>query len=250
MLVHKYIIWLVLYGFLGWVYESLLCSFKQKKVINRGFLNGPYCPIYGFGAVADILILGRIKNPLALFFAGAALTCAIEYFTSWALEKLFHAKWWDYSGRKFQLGGRVCLLGAVVFGLFSVALIKLIHPYVESATEGLPIVVVYVLPYLLISAMLTDCAYTVVHMTQFNSRLKEAHSKLSLFMREPLAVTEEIKKTIGENLKNTRFAEHMKEIAQKLSRQELRFLNDFPKFSSTRYGEAFQKIREIISSKK
>ena len=86
--VEKYIIWLFFYSVVGWIYESTLCSVRAHKFINRGFLNGPYCPIYGWGAVLDILILGKVQNPVLLFFLGAIVTCSLEYFTSYIMEKL------------------------------------------------------------------------------------------------------------------------------------------------------------------
>ena len=110
--VETYFLWLMIYSIIGWIYESTLCSITNKKLINRGFLNGPYCPIYGSGAILVILILGRIKNPVLLFFLGALVTCSLEYLTSYVMEKLFHARWWDYSQRKFNINGRVCLIGA------------------------------------------------------------------------------------------------------------------------------------------
>ena len=127
----------MIYSIIGWVYESTICSIGHRKLINRGFLNGPYCPIYGTGAVLVLLVLGRIQNPVLLFFAGALVTCSLEYLTSWLMEKLFHARWWDYSKRKFNIGGRVCLIGAVVFGAFSVVLVLVLHPFVKSLTDRL-----------------------------------------------------------------------------------------------------------------
>ena len=123
--IETWFLWLMIYSIIGWGYESTICSIGQRKLINRGFLNGPYCPIYGTGAVLVLLVLGRIQNPVLLFFAGALVTCSLEYLTSWLMEKLFHARWWDYSKRKFNIGGRVCLIGAVVFGAFSVVLVLL-----------------------------------------------------------------------------------------------------------------------------
>ena len=95
-------LWLIIYSVIGWIYESTLCSITERRFVNRGFLNGPYCPIYGFGAILDILILGWIKNPILLFVLSAILTCTLEYITSYLMEKLFHARWWDYSKRKFK----------------------------------------------------------------------------------------------------------------------------------------------------
>ena len=135
--IETWFLWLMIYSVIGWVYESTICSIGHRKLINRGFLNGPYCPIYGTGAVLVLLVLGRIQNPVLLFFAGAVVTCSLEYLTSWLMEKLFHARWWDYSKRKFNIGGRVCLIGAVVFGAFSVVLVLVLHPLVRSLTHRL-----------------------------------------------------------------------------------------------------------------
>jgi len=98
MAIYEYICWFFLYSAIGWIYESILCSVSEKRWINRGFLNGPYCPIYGFGAILNILILDETRNIVILFYFGAVTACTLEYFTSWLLEKLFQARWWDYSG--------------------------------------------------------------------------------------------------------------------------------------------------------
>lgn len=88
----------LVYSVLGWVWESVFCSlWTTGHFVNRGFLNGPYCPIYGYGALLDLILLGRVDDPLLLFFISGTLCCLLEYFTSVAMEKLFHARWWDYS---------------------------------------------------------------------------------------------------------------------------------------------------------
>ena len=116
----QWFLWFVLYSFIGWMYESILCSVAGKKLVNRGFLNGPVCPVYGTGAVAVVFVLSPLKDePLALFLTSALLTTSLEYLTSWAMEKLFHARWWDYSKRFLNIHGRVCLRGFVAFGAMS-----------------------------------------------------------------------------------------------------------------------------------
>ena len=95
----KIFLWLITYSFFGWVYESILCSITSGTLVNRGFLNGPLCPIYGFGALTIILAFWQEPDISVwnLFFSSMVLTCTLEYVTSWAMEKLFHARWWDYS---------------------------------------------------------------------------------------------------------------------------------------------------------
>ena len=102
-----YFLYFIIYSFLGWLYESILCSITGKKLVNRGFLNGPVCPVYGFGALLIVLVFyGKETSLLPLFLSSMVLTSVVEYFTAVLLEKLFHARWWDYSGRPFNIHGR------------------------------------------------------------------------------------------------------------------------------------------------
>ena len=172
-----WVFWLALYGFIGWVYESILCSVKARKWINRGFLHGPYCPIYGFGAVTVILVLGRISNPVALFFLGALLTCTLEYITSWGMEKLFHARWWDYRYMKFQINGRVCLAGAVIFGAMTVIVIKAVHPFVSEMTARIPFPWLAAIDAVLIVGGAADTVVTVVRKKVSTADLKKSTPK-------------------------------------------------------------------------
>ena len=98
----RVIFYFMIYSVVGWIYETTLCSITDRHFVNRGFLNGPYCPIYGSGALLDVLILGRIENPFLLFILGVLVTCSLEYLTSYVMEKLFKARWWDYSDKKFN----------------------------------------------------------------------------------------------------------------------------------------------------
>ena len=112
----EWILLFTIYSLLGWVCESTYCSILAKKLINRGFLNGPFCPIYGVGALLIVKLLSPFSHNLViLFFASLLLTSLLEYLTGFAMEKLFHAKWWDYSHRRFNIQGRVCLGNALIF---------------------------------------------------------------------------------------------------------------------------------------
>lgn len=129
-------LWFIGYSIAGWTYESILVSAASRRWVNRGFLNGPLCPIYGVGAVLAVLLLGGIANPVVVFLAAAGGASVLEYVTSWAMEQLFHARWWDYSRRRFNIQGRVCLLGAVVFGAAGVLIVKVAQPVVAGADAG------------------------------------------------------------------------------------------------------------------
>lgn len=119
----------LIYSVIGWVYESTICSLIGKKqFMNRGFLLGPYCPIYGIGAMLCYLSLHTIPRPGSLFLASMILCSVLEYATGYTMEKLFHVKWWDYSDLPFQLHGRVCLYGAILFGIGCMLVCYIVQP--------------------------------------------------------------------------------------------------------------------------
>lgn len=127
--ISRYFLLFMLYSFLGWCMEVTLISIQNKRFVNRGFLIGPYCPIYGFGGVLITLVLGRYKyDPLVLFVMTVAACGILEYLTSWAMEIVFKARWWDYSKEKFNLNGRVCLKNLVAFGVLGLVVTYILNP--------------------------------------------------------------------------------------------------------------------------
>lgn len=122
--------WFIIYSYIGWVYETIYCSFDLHRYVDRGFLFGPVCPIYGVCIVGAIVLFSdRIKNNILLFFSCALLASIVEYGTSLIMEYVFGRKWWNYSNQMFNLDGRICLGAAIIFGLSGVLIIKLIHPF-------------------------------------------------------------------------------------------------------------------------
>lgn len=229
-----YFLWFMIYSIVGWIYESILCSVTQKKLVNRGFLNGPYCPIYGVGAVLDILVLGRIENPAALFLLGALLTCSLEYLTSYLMEKLFHARWWDYSERKFNIRGRVCLIGAVVFGAFSTVLILGIHPFVREMTGKISERFLPVITICLFILFLADNLVTIIGFTGFHAKLAELSQLLDQKKAEAAQTMDA----------------YRNEVAHKLNGQQRRMLAAFPKLKSVKYNELLSELRQEIRRRK
>jgi uncharacterized membrane protein len=124
------------YSFFGWVIDSAFVSIANRKFINRGFLNGPFCPIYGFGAIFIILwSLPFQTNLFFFFFQSVFIASLIEYLTGFLFEKLFKTKLWDYSDEKFNLNGRICLKNSLYWGFLSILILKFIHPFVQSWTS-------------------------------------------------------------------------------------------------------------------
>ncbi|MCI5971193.1 MAG: putative ABC transporter permease [Oscillospiraceae bacterium] len=238
----KYFLYFILYAVIGWIYESILCSVTSRKFVNRGFLNGPYCPIYGAGALLNILILGKIKNPVLLFFSSAILTCSLEYITSYAMEKMFHARWWDYSDSKFNIKGRVCLLGAVVFGMLSVLLILFIHPFVSKYIDSAPRFLLHIASGTLFAIFTADCVVTISGFTSFNARLKEFSEYLGKKKEDAAAEFEKFRK---ENV-SLKLNSAYEMFLLRLNSQHRRMIKGFPKLKSIRYEEALNKLHTSI----
>lgn len=128
-----YIIYFFFYSAVGWLGESIYCSVGARRPVNRGFLTGPMCPIYGTGTLVLSVCLYPFREHLVfVFFAGVVLCDIVEYITSYLMEKLFHARWWDYSNEFMNLHGRICLKHSIYWGAASVGFVWLIHPYIEK----------------------------------------------------------------------------------------------------------------------
>ena len=162
------------YSFLGWVCETIYCSIGQKKFVNRGFLTGPLCPVYGFGAMSVLLFLRPIgNNVVVLFLAGMVLTSVIEYITSYLLEKLFAAKWWDYSTYRFNIHGRVCLRNSLMFGALSVVAARYVDPVVQGLIFSLPYWLRITLSAVFAVLLVTDLTVTVHTILKLNGTLMQ-----------------------------------------------------------------------------
>ena len=272
--VETWFLWLMIYSIIGWIYESTICSIGQRKLINRGFLNGPYCPIYGTGAVLVLLVLGRIQNPVLLFFAGAVLTCSLEYLTSWLMEKLFHARWWDYSKRKFNIGGRVCLIGAIVFGAFSVVLILVLHPWVKSLTDRLTDTALTWICAILFIGIVSDLIVTVKGLLgthavfaeyavllqqkrrelseklrlgaeEGRERIRELSAEERMKLREAAELGAEEREKIRRTTEEERERFYAK-LQMRLNAQQRRTINSFPQWKLTRNNEVLDGLREAM----
>ncbi len=116
-------------SFIGYIIEVLWCFLASKRFVNRGFLCGPVIPIYGFGALLILFCLLRYyEDPVVIFVFGVIITSALEYFVSFLLEKIFHNKWWDYSNKKYNINGRICLQNSLAFGVLSLIIIYVVTP--------------------------------------------------------------------------------------------------------------------------
>lgn len=168
----QYFLYFSAYSIVGWLFESTVCSISARKPVNRGFLFGPVCPIYGFGAVAAILFLSPFKNnPILLFVLSILVLSFWEYLVSLFLEKVFHKSWWDYSEHPLNLNGRVSLGTSLVWGVLSVLLIYFIHPFVITVMDRIPKSLNLAVAAFLLAAFLADVLFSVRDTIRFNREL-------------------------------------------------------------------------------
>ena len=163
-----------LYSFLGWVSEVAFHAVKTGKFINRGFLNGPVCPIYGVGVTCILLMLGKgAEKAWLVFLVGIAFPTLIELITGWALETFFHNKWWDYSACKFNFKGYICLEFSLICGLAVLLVIEVAHPLVFWFAHLFGEVSGAVWVCLCAAAMAADLIVTVLQVLKLNRGFKE-----------------------------------------------------------------------------
>ena len=147
----------IIYSFLGWLVEVINCSIVEKKLVNRGFLISPICPIYGCGALLITLVLNNYKDDWFVVFCMAVILCGLlEYFTSWLMEKIFHARWWDYSKNKFNINGRICLETMVPFGILGLVIIYILNPFFYNILNLIPTNIAHIISIILLIILIID----------------------------------------------------------------------------------------------
>lgn len=188
----KYILLFTLCSVVGWVYESIYALIKTGKWEARGFLYGPLCPIYGFG-VCGIVLLAKAyllatdatyawwQIVLVAFFGSMLL----EYITSWLLEQLFHAYWWDYSDMPLNINGRTCIPAGVLFALGGLAAVEIISPWWDGVAAGIPVLAMDILGFIVVVLITMDATLTIAALTEVQERVEFAsrafHEHADLF---------------------------------------------------------------------
>ena len=226
------ILMFLVYSFIGYIIEVLFCSYHENRlVINRGFLIGPWLPIYGSSVVLIYLLLHKYENDILALFIMSMFTCSVmEFFTSLILEKIFKVRWWDYSKHKFNLDGRVCLSNSVYFGIGGIAIFYLFNPVVFGLFNLLKENVLIIITLILSSIFIVDLITSIVVLV----KLKVSSIKFS-----QKDVSEEVIKLRNEALK-------------KNSLLLKRLMNAFPKVEGKNkelFIELKKKVNEMRKKK-
>ena len=182
-----------IYGFFGWCTEVAYAACREKKFVNRGFLNGPICPIYGVGVTMVVCFLDPLKEDLLLLYVTSiVLVTVLEGLTGFALDKIFHNKWWDYSNRPLNIGGYVCLLFSLIWGVACVLVMELVQPLIYKVITWLPFLAGVIILILLGGALLADLYVTASGIIRLNHQLES--------MGRIASELHEISDQLGENI--------------------------------------------------
>ncbi len=147
----------IIYSFLGWLMEVSLIFISKKKIVNRGFLLGPICPIYGYGVLGILFLIGNATTDILSVFLKSILICSLlEYFTSYIMEKMFKARWWDYSNKKFNINGRICLETMLPFGILGTFIVYILNPLVLGIVKMIPSIIRNILAIILFISYIID----------------------------------------------------------------------------------------------
>ena len=176
LVICRFFLYFIIYSFLGWLIEVGCKSIQYKRFVNRGFLLGPICPIFGYGVLFIVLLIGDDTSDILSVFLKSILICSVlEYFTSYFMEKLFKVRWWDYSNNKFNINGRICLETMIPFGLLGTLVVYVIHPLIVRFVN------LFSSKFLIIIGIILFIAYFIDNILSFNvmNKIKKEIKKYS-----------------------------------------------------------------------
>lgn len=197
--IETYFLVFIIYSVCGWIIEEIFCTIVEKKIVDRGFLLGPICPIYGFGGIGMTLALTRFsESPIVVFCMAIILAAVLEYLTSYVMEKIFNARWWDYSNEKLNLNGRICIGTLIPFGIFGLIVIYLFNPFIFKNLGKVPIMVKHIVSGVLFIITLINFVvsmHIVSKVTRTADKLSNETSK-----DDTNEITKEVKKELAKTL--------------------------------------------------
>ena len=178
-----YIMLFFIYSLAGWLIEMIPATIREKRFVDRGFLVGPYCPIYGCGVILITLLLQKYADDIVVTFFLSVIICGtLEYLTSYIMEKIFKARWWDYSNNKFNINGRICLETLVPFGIGGVLVLFVFNPFLEKIINLIPGLALHIVTGVLCVLFLIDCIVSfkiILNLKEMTKELKDNTAEIS-----------------------------------------------------------------------
>ena len=243
----------VIYSFLGWILESIVRTICERKIINTGFLIGPFCPIYGFGAIIMIVFLSEFKNnPILLFFISLIVLTLWEYIVGVFLEKLFHTKYWDYSDHRFNYKGRICLMNSIAWGILGVLFINYIHPFILQMIQYVNFSYIAIATSIIAIILLIDAIISIIKVKNIKSTLQKIEEINEQIKEKLLEFKEKEKITTNDNLQNIIHQLKMRRdrILRHLYRRTYRLKKAFPAIDTKEFSEILGKKIEFRHKKR
>ncbi len=254
----------IMFSVVGWISEVLYVGiFHEHKFVNRGFLYGPLCPVYGFGGIVILLLPPFLYSTwIPLFFASMILCTIVEYFVSWFMEKMFHARWWDYSHYKFNINGRICLLNSVLFGFMGLGVIRFVYPQMLRLLNWLGDFVVMVsadvigviltIDIFLTVRKLVDFSATMEKIKVFSESLRDHYGSESWFrgenFSEMLASVKEYAESHKDKI-NHNILEKIERFQNARNAAAESFMAHFPTMKSIQYKDELEHLKRRIKAR-
>lgn len=231
----------IIYSFLGWGLETVFRSICEKRIINTGFLYGPFCPIYGLGAIIMYLLLNDYKGRYISIFCIAIIVLTIwEYIVGVFLEKTFKTKYWDYSDHKLNFQGRICLINSIFWGILGIAFINFIHPFVVQYILQIDLNILKIVIYTSTILVVIDMVISIVKVSNIKSTL----NKIEDINKEIKEKLKEIKDTTKSGIDKTKFTSNIHNVVNKLEKKRNKTL-----ISLYRYVHRLKKAFPAINTK-
>lgn len=261
----QWLLFFFVYCFFGWIFESTYVSVKKRKFVNRGFMHGPFLPLYGSGAILILFVTIPVREHYVLmYFMGALAATVLEYFTGVAMEKIFKVRYWDYSNNKFQFQGHICLGSTVAWGFLSIFLVKVIHSPIEklimkiSAYRYLEEVLVFGITIYFVADMtiafkeameLRDLLLYVEKAKEEMERLKKRVDVVLAVADDEISQRKELvkeKKQLYTEALEEYLAEYKNRLSGRNGRMVKRFINAHPTMNSERFKDAVAELKERV----
>lgn len=244
--VFTYFMLFFIYAILGWIIETTLVSIEKRKFVNRGFLIGPYCPIYGFGGLAiTILLKNYTKDPIVLFLMAVIICGTLEYFTSYIMEKIFKARWWDYSAKKYNINGRICLETVVPFGILGCLVMYVLNPITFKYLNMLSNSMLNIISAICFTIFITDNIVSYNVISSFTKTIKTINvGKIKDNTEE---ITKKVREVlIGKSFFNKRLMEAYPNLQAKI-KEKARQIAQKAKEVKTEMSDKVESMKEKIT---
>lgn len=254
----------IIFSVVGWISEVLYVGiFHEHKFVNRGFLHGPVCPVYGFGGVVILILpVSLYSTWIPLFFSSMVMCTLVEYFVSWIMERMFHARWWDYSNYKFNINGRICLLNSVLFGFMGLGVIHFVYPQILNFLNWLGDVVIQIssdvigvvltVDLLVTIRKLVDFSATMEKIKTFSESLRDHYGSETWFHGESFeAMLASVKEhaASGKDMISQSVLEKVEKFQTARNRAAESFMAHFPTMKSIQYKDELEHLKNRLKAK-